>query len=61
MLKVYDILDNCEVQSEVRFVWYDYDAEERVTISEEEARGREVKYLYVDDGILSVEVYGDDE
>jgi hypothetical protein len=61
MLKVYDILDNCEVQSEVRFVWYDYDAEERVTISEEEARGREVKYLYVDDGILYVEVYGDDE
>jgi hypothetical protein len=42
MLKVYDILDNCEVQSEVLFVWYDYDAEERVTISEEEARGREV-------------------
>ena len=61
MIRVYDILDNCEVQSEVRFVWYDYDAEERVTISEEEARGREVKYLYVDDGILYVEVYGDDE
>lgn len=61
MIRVYDILDNCEVQSEVRFVWYDYDAGERVTISEEEARGREVKYLYVDDGILYVEVYGDDE
>ena len=60
MLKVYDILDNAEIQSDVLFVWYDYDAEERVTISEEEARGREVKYLYVDDGILYVEVYGDD-
>lgn len=61
MIRVYDILNNCEVQSEVRFVRYDYDAEERVTICEEEARGREVKYLYVDGGILYVEVYGDDE
>ena len=61
MLRVYDILDNCEVQSEVRFVWYDYDADVRVDLSEAEARGREVKYLYVDDGILYVKVYGDDE
>lgn len=61
MLKVYDILDNCEVQSEVRFVWYDYDADVRVDLSEAEARGREVKYMYVEDGVLFVEVEGDED
>lgn len=56
MLRVYDILDNSEVQCSVHFCWYDYDAFERIEISEAEARGREVKYLYVEDGDLWIEV-----
>lgn len=60
MLKVYDILDNVDIQSEVKFVWYDYDAEECVELSEAEARGREVKYMYVERDVLFVEVEDDD-
>lgn len=61
MLRVYDILDNVDIQSEVRFVWYDYDADVRVDLSEAEARGREVKYMYVEDGVLFVEVEGNED
>lgn len=56
MLFVYDILDNSEVQCGVHFCWYDYDAFERIEISEAEARGMEVKYLYIEDGDLWIEV-----
>lgn len=56
MLRVYDILDNSEVQCGVHFCWYDYDAFERIEISEAEARGLEVKYLYIEDGELWIEV-----
>lgn len=61
MLRVYDILDNVDVQSEVKFVRYDYDAEERVELSEEEARGREVRYMYVERDVLFVEVEDDED
>ena len=56
MLRVYDILDNSEVQCAVHYCWYDYDAFERIEISEAEARGLEVKFLYIEDGELWIEV-----
>ena len=56
MLHVYDILENCEVQCSVHFCWYDFDAYERIEIPEAEARGAEVRYLYVEDGELWIEV-----
>ena len=56
MLCVYDILDNSEVQCGVHFCWYDYDAFERIEIAEAEARGLEVKYLYIEEGELWIEV-----
>jgi hypothetical protein len=56
VLRVYDILDNSEVQCSVRYCWYDYDASERIEIAEAEARGLEVKYLYIEDGELWIEV-----
>lgn len=56
MLRVYDILDNSEVQCSVHYCWYDYDSFERIEIGEAEARGLEVKYLYIEDGELWIEV-----
>lgn len=56
MLCVYDILDNAEVQCAVHYCWYDEDAFERIEISEAKARGMEVKYLYVEDDELWIEV-----
>lgn len=60
MLRVYDILDNVDVQTEVKFVRFDEDAFERVELSEAEARGREVKYMYVEDDVLFLEVEDDE-
>lgn len=61
MLKVYEIMENVDVQSEVKFVRYDYAADERVVLSEAEARGCEIRYMYVENGVLFLEVEGDDE
>ena len=56
MLRVYDILDNAEVQCSVRYCTYDYDSDQRVELSEKKARGMEVRYIYVEDGELWIEV-----
>ena len=57
MLCVYDILDNAEVQCCVHYCWYDDDSFERIEIPEKKARGMEVKYIYVEDDELWIEVY----
>ena len=54
---VSEILDNCDVQSEVRFVYFDDEEFERVTISEAQARRRMIRNIYAEDDILYLEVY----
>lgn len=61
MLKVYEIMGNVDVQSEVRFVRYDYGSGERVELSSEEARGCEIRSMYVERDVLFLEVEADDE
>ena len=56
MLRVYDILDNSEVQCSVHYCWYDYDSFERIEIPESKARGMEVKYIYCENDELWIEV-----
>lgn len=61
MLKVYEIMENVDVQSEVKFVRYDYGSGERVELSSEEASGCEIRYMYVERDVLFLEVEVDDE
>ena len=55
-MRLYELLESIEIQSDVHFVYYDYEKCERYEISKEEASGKEIRYLYVDDGELYVEV-----
>lgn len=61
MLKIYEVLDNVDVQCEVKFVRYEYATGNRVVLSEAEARGCEIRYMYVEDDVLFLEVEVDDE
>ena len=60
-MKLYEIFLNIEVQSECKIVYYDYKKEERIEVDTENYTDREIKYLYVDDGILYIEIDNDEE
>ena len=55
-MRLYELLKSVEIQSDVHFVYYDYEKCERYEISKEDASGKEIRYLYVDDGELYIEV-----
>ena len=55
-MRLYELLDSVEIQSDVHFVYYDYEECERHELTEDEAKGKEVRYLYVDDYELYIEV-----
>lgn len=58
-----DMLNACiDFQSEVHIQYYDYDNDELISLTEEEGKDREIKYIYPDghDAIV-IEVYGSDE
>ena len=60
MIRVYDILENIEIQCDVRFLVYDSDAETVIELTEEKARAREVKYMWCEDDVLVLEVCKDE-
>ena len=45
-----------EIQCEKIFCYYDYDKEERITITEKQAMDYEIKYIYVENNIIYIEV-----
>ena len=47
---------NVDIQSTIRYCYYDYDKEERIIITKEKAWEREIKYLYCEDDVLYIEV-----
>lgn len=53
-----DMLAACiDFQSEVRFSVYDYDKDELIPLTEEEAKHKEIKYIYpIDSSALMVEI-----
>lgn len=55
-VRLYELLESIEIQSDVRFVYYDYEKCERYVLEESEAKNKEVRYLYVDDYELYIEV-----
>lgn len=61
MLTVKDIMDTVEMQTTVKFCYYDYQKEDTIEITEKEAWEYEPKYMYVKDDILYIEVRKDEE
>lgn len=59
-MKLYDLIHQVEIQSETKYVYYDYDKCERFEITQEEALDKDIKYIYVDDGILYIEIDNED-
>ena len=55
-MKVYELSEQVEVQSEIKFYYYDYEKEERIELAKEKADMCNITFMYVDDGILCVEV-----
>lgn len=55
-MKSYELLNNVEIQSRVRFAYYDYEKCERISLFKEQAIGKEIRYIYVEDEDIIVEV-----
>ena len=60
-MKLDQLILDTEIQSEYKIVYYDYEEEERITISPDGYGNKDVRYLYVDDGILYIEIDIDED
>ena len=60
MITIRDLLNNVELQSTAKYFYYDYDKEQRIELTEEEAGQYEIKYIYEEDGIICFEVAKED-
>ena len=56
MITIRDLLNNVELQSTAKYFYYDYDKEQRIELTEEEARDYDIKYIYEEDGTICFEV-----
>ena len=59
-MKLYELL-HTEIQSEYKVVYYDYIKEERIQVSTDDYTDRDIMYLYVEDGILYIEIDNEEE
>ena len=55
-MKLYQLLLHTEIQSDYKIVIYDYVREQRIQVEAEDYTDRDVCYLYVEDGILYIEI-----
>ena len=60
-MKLDQLILDTEIQSKYKIVYYDYEDEERITVSPDEYGNKDVRYLYVEDGILYIEINIDED
>ena len=60
-MKLDQLILDTEIQSEYKIVYYDYEEEERITVSPDGYGNKDIRYLYVDDGILYIEIDIDED
>ena len=63
-MELYKLFLNIEIQSEYKVVYYDYEKEQRIVLGEEAIShytDKEIKYVYVEDGILYIEIDVEEE
>lgn len=52
-----DLYSDCiEIQCETTFCYYDYEKEERIIITQQEAENKEIKYIYIENDSLFIEI-----
>lgn len=52
-----DLYSSCiEFQCETTFCYYDYEKEKRIIITQQEAENKEIKYIYIENDSLFIEV-----
>ena len=52
---------NIEIQSEYKVIYYDYEKEDRVVVDPKNYTDKDINYLYVDDGILYIEIDNEED
>lgn len=60
-MKLYELFLHTEIQSDYKVVYYDYIKEKRIEVCEEDYTDRDITYLYVEDGILYIEIDNEEE
>ncbi|PWM19940.1 MAG: hypothetical protein DBX97_04290 [Collinsella tanakaei] len=55
-MKLYELLDEVEIQSDMKIVYYNYKKEKRIEITEKQAKNKTIRYLYSENDILFIEV-----
>ena len=60
-MKLDQLILDTEIQSQYKIVYYDYEEEERITVSPDGYGNKDIRYLYVDDGILYIEIDVDED
>lgn len=54
-MKIYELLYSVEIQSPIHYCYYDYDKEERIEVTKEQAEDKEITWLYSENDELYVE------
>lgn len=60
-MKLYEMFLNIEIQSEYKVIYYDYEKEDRVVVDPKNYTDKDINYLYVDDGILYIEIDNEED
>ena len=55
-MKLYELFLHIEIQCEYKVVYFDYKQEKRIEVAVEEHTDKDIAYLYVEDGILYIEI-----
>ena len=59
-MKLYELLDDVEIQSDMKIVYYDYDKGDCIEITEKKAKNKEIRYIYCEKDVLYIEVEKED-
>lgn len=59
-MKLYKLLDEVEILSDMKIVYYDYDKEKRIEITEKRAKDKKIRYIYCEEDALYIEVEKED-
>ena len=60
-MKIFELLENVEIQCEAIFCYYDYLKCERIVITKEQAQDKDIRYIYVEADELYIEIDNDEE
>lgn len=55
-MKLIQLILNVEIQSEYKIVYYDYDEERRIKTTLDGNENKDIRYMYVEDGTLYIEI-----